>query len=154
MHIVLYYSHPAELKSVVNAPLVEAAKKLKNVEVRWLDELYPSLHMTPEQVSEEQRIIEKADAVFFQFPVHWFSSPPSLSVFMDSVLTYGWAYGSKAVIAGKRFRVIYTCGARWRSTPGSSLQATWSSRSTRALGSASATRSRPSSSSPTPTRTR
>lgn len=110
MRIVLYYSHPAELKSVVNAPLVEEAKKLGNVKVRWLDELYPSLHMTPEQVSEEQRIIEKADAVFFQFPVHWYSSPPSLKVFMDSVLTYGWAFGSKAVIAGKKFRVICTCG--------------------------------------------
>ena len=42
-----------EPQSVVNAPLVEAAKQLGNVEVRWLDELYPSLKMTPEQVAEE-----------------------------------------------------------------------------------------------------
>ena len=118
MRIVLYYSHPAELKSVVNAPLVEEAKKLGNVKVRWLDELYPSLRMTPEQVSEEQRIIEKADAVFLQFPVHWYSSPPSLKVFMDSVLAYGWAFGSKAVIMGKKFRVICTCGGKMESYGG------------------------------------
>ena len=70
MRIVLYYSHPMEPQNVVNAPLVEAARQLGNVEVRWLDELYPALKMTPEQVAEEQKIIEKADAVFFQFPVH------------------------------------------------------------------------------------
>ncbi|ESU40675.1 NAD(P)H:menadione oxidoreductase [Giardia duodenalis] len=110
MRIVLYYSHPMEPQSVVNAPLVAAARQLRNVEVRWLDELYPSLKMTPEQVAEEQKIIERADAVFFQFPVHWFSSPPSLQVFMDSVMAYGWACGSKQVIAGKKFRAICTCG--------------------------------------------
>ncbi|EET00292.1 NAD(P)H:menadione oxidoreductase [Giardia duodenalis] len=118
MRIVLYYSHPVEPQSVVNAPLVEAAKQLGNVKVRWLDELYPSLKMTPEQVAEEQKIVEKADAVFFQFPVYWYSSPPSLKVFMDSVMTYGWAYGSKGVLAGKKFRVICTCGGKMESYGG------------------------------------
>ena len=65
MRIVLYYFHPMEPQSVVNAPLVAAARQLRNVEVRWLDELHPSLKMTPEQVAEEQKIIERADAVFF-----------------------------------------------------------------------------------------
>ena len=115
---ILCYSHPMEPQSAVNAPLVEAARQLGSAEVRWLDELYPALKMTPEQVAEGQKIIERADAVFFQFLVHWFSSPPSLKVFMDSVMAYGWAYGSKHVIAGKKFRAICTCGGMAESYSG------------------------------------
>ncbi|ESU41316.1 NAD(P)H:menadione oxidoreductase, partial [Giardia duodenalis] len=111
---ILCYSHPVEPQSVVNAPLVEAARQLGSAEARWLDELYPSLKMTPEQVAEEQKIIERADTVFFQFPVYWYSLPPSLKVFMDSVM----AYGSKHVIAGKKFRAICMCGGTAESYSG------------------------------------
>lgn len=118
MRIVLYYSHPAEPKSVVNAQLIEAVKQLGNVKVRWLDELYQNYTMTAEQISEEQKLMEKADAIFFQFPVYWYSSPPSLKIFMDTVMTYGWAFGSKGILRDKKFRVICTCGAKMQSYGG------------------------------------
>ncbi|TNJ26984.1 NADPH oxidoreductase [Giardia muris] len=118
MRIVLYYSHLAEPVSVVNAPLIEEAKKLPNVQVRWLDSLYPSFRLTPEQIAAEQKIIEGADAVFFQFPVHWFSCPAMLKSFIDSVFAYGWAYGTGEALRGKKYRVIMTTGGNSKSYSG------------------------------------
>ena len=37
---------------------------------------------------------------------------------MDSVMACGWAYGSKHVIAGKKFRAICTCGGTAESYSG------------------------------------
>ncbi|MGT2397882.1 NAD(P)H-dependent oxidoreductase [Staphylococcus aureus] len=34
----------------------------------------------------------------FQFPLYWYSSPSLLKKWIDEVIIYGWAYGSK----GKR----------------------------------------------------
>ena len=30
----------------------------------------------------------------WQFPVHWYSMPPLLKLWVDDVLSYGWAYGT------------------------------------------------------------
>lgn len=118
MRVVLYYAHSAEPASVVNAPLIEAAKRLPNVQVRWLDSLYPSLRLTPEQIAAEQKVIESADAVFFQFPVHWFSCPAMLKSFFDLVFAYGWAYGTAEVLRGKKHRLIMTTGGTSESYSG------------------------------------
>ncbi|TNJ29459.1 NADPH oxidoreductase [Giardia muris] len=118
MRIVLYYSHSVEPKSAVNAPLIEAARQLSNVRVRWLESLYPSLQLTPEQVAAEKKIIEESDAIFFQFPVYWFSCPGMLKTFIDSVFTYGWAFGSASVLKGKKYRIIMTTGGKAESYSG------------------------------------
>ncbi|MCO7179531.1 NAD(P)H-dependent oxidoreductase, partial [Streptococcus gallolyticus] len=36
--------------------------------------------------------------LIFQFPLYWYSSPSLLKKWIDEVIIYGWAYGSK----GKR----------------------------------------------------
>lgn len=75
---------------------------------RWIEELnqYPdqyTIHdlyaLYPDEkidIEKEQQLIENHDTIVFQFPFYWFNSPPLLKKWLDEVLTYGWAYGSKS----------------------------------------------------------
>lgn len=89
---------------IVIHPKIERSK----VNQRWIDELnkYPDKYFVhnlyeayPDEkidVEREQLLIESFDKIIFQFPFYWFSSPPLLKKWLDEVLTYGWAYGSKS----------------------------------------------------------
>ncbi|XP_053368588.1 NAD(P)H dehydrogenase [quinone] 1-like isoform X1 [Clarias gariepinus] len=45
-----------------------------------------------DDIKEEQRKVEQADLIIFQFPVYWFSIPAIMKGWMDRVLTSGFAY--------------------------------------------------------------
>jgi putative NADPH-quinone reductase len=91
---------------------------------RWMDELekYPekyTIHQLykvyPDEVIDvvkEQELIESYDTILFQFPFYWFSSPPLLKKWLDEVLLYGWAYGSKSgyKVGGKKIALAITAG--------------------------------------------
>lgn len=58
-----------------------------------------------------------ADWVIFSFPLYWFSVPAILKGWFDRVLVSGKVYGGRRFydqggLAGKRAKVIMTCGAR------------------------------------------
>lgn len=91
MRILLYYSHPLEPASKVNKTLLDKVRDQKNIKIRHLDGLYPALVLSKEQIAEEQRRIEKADAIFFQYPVYWYNCPASMKAFLDCVFTIEWA---------------------------------------------------------------
>ncbi|WP_240920085.1 NAD(P)H-dependent oxidoreductase [Sphingobacterium chungjuense] len=63
-------------------------------------------------VAAEQQLIEQYDKIVFQFPFHWFSSPPLFKTWLDKVFTYGWAYGSKSgfKMAGKKIALAISVG--------------------------------------------
>jgi NAD(P)H dehydrogenase (quinone) len=46
----------------------------------------------PDDVREEQRKIDRADALVFIYPVWWSDCPAKLKGWFDRVLTYGYAY--------------------------------------------------------------
>ncbi|MTI23963.1 flavodoxin family protein [Fulvivirga kasyanovii] len=91
---------------------------------RWIDELnkYPEkydihqLHQVyPDEkidVQAEQRLIEQYSKIVFQFPFYWFNCPPFFKKWLDEVLTYGWAYGSKSgyKVAGKKIALALSVG--------------------------------------------
>ncbi|MGL4382591.1 MAG: NAD(P)H-dependent oxidoreductase, partial [Bacilli bacterium] len=46
------------------------------------------------------------------FPLYWFNTTPLLKTYFDEVLTYGYAYGSKASkLIGKPFGLCISTGA-------------------------------------------
>lgn len=91
---------------------------------RWLEELntYPeryvihNLYQTyPDEkivVAQEQELIASFEKIIFQFPFYWFNCTPLLKKWLDEVLTYGWAYGSKSgyKMANKKIGLAISVG--------------------------------------------
>ncbi|WP_171454033.1 NAD(P)H-dependent oxidoreductase [Serratia marcescens] len=112
MKTLVVVTHPDMANSVVNK--------------RWLEELrrYPALYTVHElhqaypdwqiDVAKEQQLIEAHDNIVLQFPIYWFSSPPLLKKWLDDVLTYGWAYGSRSgyKMQNKKLALAVTAGVR------------------------------------------
>lgn len=107
-NLLLLYCHPWPHTSRYNRRLLGLVRKMPNVEVRDLYELYPSLHVDEGQ---EQQALLRADAVVFQFPVYWFSSPALLKEWMDMVLTDGFAFGDGGTaLKGKKAMIAVSTG--------------------------------------------
>jgi len=88
--ILILFAHPALRKSRVNRRLIETVRGLDGVLVNDLYESYPDFDI---DVEREQRLLEQHDAVIFQHPFFWYSSPAILKEWQDLVLEHGWAYG-------------------------------------------------------------
>lgn len=69
--------------------MAAAAAEVDGVTVHDLVEAYPS---GPIDVAAEQALVGAHDHVVFEFPLHWYSTPPQLKAWQDDVLTPGWAY--------------------------------------------------------------
>lgn len=88
--IYVIAAHPAWRESRVNRPLMEAAKALPRVQVQDLYSSYPDYAI---DVPKEQAALERAQLVVLLHPMHWYSMPALQKLWLDDVLTYGWAYG-------------------------------------------------------------
>lgn len=107
--IYLIVAHPNLAASKANKALLEKALTLKNVTVRNLYADYPNFKI---DVKREQAEMEKADAIVFQFPLYWYSTPSLMKEWQDSVFTYGWAFGSQgSKLKDKTFSLATTVGS-------------------------------------------
>ena len=88
--IYVIQAHPAWRDSRVNRPLMLAAQSPPRVQVQDLYSSYPD-HTT--DVAAEQAALEKAQLVVLLHPIQWYSMPALQKLWVDEVLTYGWAYG-------------------------------------------------------------
>ncbi|CAI9545694.1 unnamed protein product [Staurois parvus] len=66
-------------------------------------------------IVEEQKKLEKADLVIFQFPVYWFGMPAIMKGWLDRVLTLGFAYTfqtmfSEGLFKNKKALLSFTTG--------------------------------------------
>lgn len=103
--------HPNSNTSVVNKRWQEELNKYPEKYVfHDLYKLYPDEKIN---VEAEQKRIEQYSKIVFQFPMYWFSSPPLLKKWLDEVLIYGWAFGSKSgyKVAGKKIAIAISVGA-------------------------------------------
>ena len=67
--VVIICGHPDIKNSVANKTILdEIAKNCPEVEIRQLSELYPDFKI---DIKTEQKILESADVIVFQFPTHW-----------------------------------------------------------------------------------
>lgn len=107
-NVLLLYCHPWPHKSRYNRRLQEVARKVPNVAIRDLYELYPTMHVNEEA---EQQALRQADAVVLQFPIYWFSAPALLKEWMDVVLQNGFAYGEGGdALKGKKAILAVSTG--------------------------------------------
>lgn len=110
MKTLVILTHPNFEDSVVNKRWIKELSKFPNkYSVHHLYESYPNGII---DINREQRLIEEYDHIIFQFPFYWFNCPPLLKSWLDLVLTYGWAYGSKSgyKVGGKQIGIVLSVG--------------------------------------------
>lgn len=106
--ILVLMAHPYPGHSQVNRRMAAMAGELENVTLVDLYALYPRFKIDIDV--EQQRLLEH-DAIVFQFPFYWYSTPALLKEWQDQVLEYGFAYGPNGVqLAGKLFMAATTAG--------------------------------------------
>ena len=93
--VLVLAAHPDLRLSRVNRALLDAARELAaapgaTVEVRDLYALYPDYLI---DVPAEQAACERARLIVWQHPIQWYAMPPLMKLWLDEVLTLGWAYG-------------------------------------------------------------
>ena len=88
--IYVLAAHPFWRESRVNRPLMEAARALPRVQLQDLYSSYPDYAI---DVASEQRALARAKLVVLLHPIQWYSMPALQKLWLDEVLTYGWAYG-------------------------------------------------------------
>ena len=93
LDIYVVAAHPAWGESRVNRPLMEAARGLPRVQVQDLYSSYPDYSI---DVAHEQTALQQSKLVVLLHPIQWYSMPALQKLWLDEVLTYGWAYGGDA----------------------------------------------------------
>ncbi|NIF33215.1 MULTISPECIES: glutathione-regulated potassium-efflux system oxidoreductase KefF [Enterobacteriaceae] len=106
--ILIIYAHPYPQHSHANRQMLERAKALPGVEIRSLYELYPDFNI---DIAAEQQALSRADLVIWQHPMQWYSVPPLMKLWIDKVLSHGWAYGKGGnALHGKEVMWAVTTG--------------------------------------------
>jgi glutathione-regulated potassium-efflux system ancillary protein KefF len=76
--------------------------------VRDLYALYPDYLI---DIAVEQAALKAAKLVVWQQPIRWYSMPPLLKLWLDDVLTFGWAYGPDGnALRGKDLWLVASTG--------------------------------------------
>lgn len=88
-------AHPQMEQSRVNRAMMRAARAAAaasdgRIEVLDLYAHYPDYLI---DTAAERARLAAARLLVWQCPVHWYSLPPLLKLWLDEVLAFGWAYG-------------------------------------------------------------
>ncbi|WP_082497773.1 NAD(P)H-dependent oxidoreductase [Pseudorhodoferax sp. Leaf267] len=99
--IYLIAAHPAWRQSRVNQRLLAGARALARpgLDIQDLYASYPDYSI---DVQAEQARAEAARLIVLMHPIQWYSMPALQKLWLDEVLTYGWAYGAASAEAGSR----------------------------------------------------
>ncbi len=83
---------------------------------------YPDFQI---DVEKEQKLLLRHDRIIFQFPIYWWSMPPLLKQWLDDVLQYQFAYGSKGdKLKDKDMQIICSAGGQAKNYNGFHMFAT------------------------------
>jgi glutathione-regulated potassium-efflux system ancillary protein KefG len=108
--ILVLYAHPRPEASRVNQAMADAVREVAGVAVRDLYALYPDFHI---DVAAEQDALTAAQVIVFHHPLQWYSGPPLLKEWIDSVLLHGWAYGQGGTaLRGRRVLSAVSVGGK------------------------------------------
>ncbi|WP_438497087.1 NAD(P)H-dependent oxidoreductase [Paenibacillus sp. IHBB 3054] len=109
MKTLVLVFHPNLSDSRLNRRWAEEMEKQPDVTIHRVYEAYPNEEI---DVAAEQKLMEQHDRIILQFPIYWYSSPSLLKKWQDTVLTYGWAYGSTGnKLHGKELMLAVSVGA-------------------------------------------
>lgn len=108
-NILIISGHPNLNGSIANKTILEeVAKALPEVQIRKLDELYPTAQF---DIKAERSALLWADVIVWQFPFSWYSIPGLMKKWLDEVFLHGFAHGSTAKLGGKKLLISTTTGA-------------------------------------------
>jgi glutathione-regulated potassium-efflux system ancillary protein KefF len=106
--IYVLAAHPNWRESRVNRHLLELARSVPGVQVQDLYASYPDYDI---DVPAEQARAQAAELIVLLHPIQWYSMPPLMKLWLDEVLSYGWAYGSRGTaLHGKDLWLAATTG--------------------------------------------
>lgn len=88
--IYLIAAHPNWRVSRVNRRLFDSAGTLEGVAINDLYSCYPDYCI---DVAREQARLATAKLIVLMHPIQWYSMPALQKLWLDDVLSYGWAYG-------------------------------------------------------------
>ncbi|MFT2010005.1 NAD(P)H-dependent oxidoreductase [Pontibacter sp. 13R65] len=111
MKTLVMVIHPDINSSLINKRWVKELNKFPDkYVVHQLYDVYPDGKL---DVLTEQKLIEQYNKIVFQFPYYWFNCPPLFKKWLDEVLIYGWAFGSKSgyKVSGKKIALAISLGA-------------------------------------------
>lgn len=107
MKTLVIVAHPNLEQSKVNRTWMNRLQQ-EDVTVHNLYEQYPHFEI---DVEKEQKLLLEHDRIVLQFPFYWYSTPALLKQWQDSVLAYGFAYGSEGTkLRGKEFMLAISSG--------------------------------------------
>lgn len=111
--VLVLYAHPSPELSRANRILRQAIEGTQGVTLHDLYESYPDFFV---DVAREQQMLLQHRVIVFQHPFYWYSCPPLLKEWMDTVLEHGFAYGEGGdKLRGKHFvQAITTAGPETR----------------------------------------
>lgn len=109
--IYLIAAHPDWRNSRVTRRLLKAARGVADAGRLVVNDLYTSYPDYAIDVQAEQARLQQASLVVLLFPLHWYASPALLKLWLDEVLTYGWAYGlDRPALEGKTLWIVTSAG--------------------------------------------
>lgn len=95
--------------SFANKIIMHCLSTENHVTIHNLIEKYPDQKIN---VKQEQSLLEVHDKILLIGPIYWYSLPALAKQWMDEVLLYGWAYGSKGnALKGKQIQLVLTSGS-------------------------------------------
>jgi len=102
-NVILYYAHPGQQFSQVNAAMYRAAETVDGITCVDLYAEYPRFEVN---VDREQDRLLSHDIIVFQFPFFWYSTPSIIKEWQDIVLEHGFAYGKEGTaLTGKKLQL-------------------------------------------------
>lgn len=109
MKTLVLYAHPGQQHSTTNRAMANAAQSIEGITFVDLYAEYPRHDLDIDR--EQQRLLDH-EAIVFQFPLMWYSTPSLLKEWQDLVLEYGFAYGEGGEsLKGKYWINAVTVGA-------------------------------------------
>lgn len=108
--ILVIAAHPELTHSRVTRSLMHTLRRaeLQDVALRDLYALYPDYDI---DVAAEQALLAAARLVVWLHPVHWYSMPPMMKLWLDESLAFGWAYGPGGeALRGKDLWLVASTG--------------------------------------------
>lgn len=101
--------HPHPERSRVQRAWLAHLSEQPGLTINRLYERYPDWRI---DVEREQQLLLNHDRIVFMYPFYWYSVPPLMKLWMDEVLTSGWAYGPGVeTLKGKQWLQALSTGA-------------------------------------------
>ena len=108
--VLVIAAHPQLEHSRVTRSLMRAVEEADpaRVQLRALYALYPDYFI---DIAAEQAALREARLVVWLHPVHWYSMPPLMKLWLDETLAFGWAYGPGGdALRGKDLWLVASTG--------------------------------------------